>query len=155
MRRFVLKSDKYRHKLRFDDFRRVEVKSHGRRTKDAPCRLFTVPFFCTSFFFFFFTVYAVSVQFPFLTVRIVSFCNAGRNEETGRGRGSTVKKGNNGKQKKKDERQRIEERGKWGCKSSGQTHYKFITGFPPRATLLRSYKSDSKPVTRRTACPEL
>lgn len=32
---------------------------------------------------------------------------------------------------------RIEERGKWGCKSGGQTHYKFITDFPRRATLLR------------------
>lgn len=29
------------------------------------------------------------------------------------------------------------ERGKWGCKSGGQTHYKFITDFPRRATLLR------------------
>lgn len=61
-----------------------------RRT--PPCRLFTATFFCTSTFFFF-TVYAVSVQCPFLTVRIVSFCNAGRKEETGGGRGSTVRKG--------------------------------------------------------------
>lgn len=35
------------------------------------------------------------------------------------------------------ERHGIEERGKWGCKSGGQTHYKFITDFPRRATLLR------------------
>lgn len=35
------------------------------------------------------------------------------------------------------ERGRAEEPGKWGCKSGGQTHYKFITDFPRRATLLR------------------
>lgn len=63
----------------------------------------------------------------FAAARLYPFGKKRKNERTW----------NKSQERGPSERGREEEPGKWDCKSGGQTHYKFITGFPRRATLLR------------------